>query len=777
MIAKKPYGRRLRDFYPLRPGEKKLLDACKKGEPAILDYYGVPRLAKDNRVVRADFLRFLLLGGDEHVIIHEKGLCLIGAYIFGKLDLSGCQINFNVLLEKCRFHKEISALDTKFNGPLSLQGSHLENGLIADRLQCVSSVFLKHVKSSGQILLRGAHIGGSLYFDGANLDSNQSKVLGADQINVAGNVILGGGFKSKGSVRLIGANIGGNFSCSGGYFESNGEEALLIDRVNVVGSVNLGKGFTAKGEVRLVSAKIGSNLSCIDGYFECIEGDALSADRLNINGDVILRDGFIAKGAVRLNGATVNGGLDCTNGVFEAKKDFALNASGLNVNQSVKLKKSSFSKGGVSFEGAQIGGDLDFSGGKFEAPKDQVLQISGAKIGGDVLLRANFLAKGEVLLVGAKIGGDIDCSNGHFEFPDGDALSIDRAEINGGVFFTDEFSAKGGVRLLGTRINGDLDCFGGKFESLSDYSLYLDSAVVCGAWQLKKLPVKAVIKASHFEVSVLEDDPDMWADGSALDGLRYAALGITASKKGSERAKWLKRLSDNQVNSAEFRPQPWRQIQRVLREIGHIEDAQLVGIAYERKRRDVGQVGESAPETNWFFAKWRLLVNSSLHWWFGLLAGYGYRPTRLITWMFAVWLVCGGAYWHLSLAPYRAIAPSAPLIFQDASYINCQPDQPGPPQPPANWYLCDELRSEYATFSPLAYSLDLMLPVVDLGQEKAWGAFIPAANAVWWKELFTHWAPGHVVRLITWFQILFGWVSSLLLVAIISGFSRRNDES
>jgi hypothetical protein len=141
--------------------------------------------------------------------------------------------------------------------------------------------------------------------------------------------------------------------------------------------------------------------------------------------------------------------------------------------------------------------------------------------------------------------------------------------------------------------------------------------------------------------------------------------------------------------------------------------------------------------------------------------------------MFWVWVFCGASYWILALPPFNAIAPSDPLIFQNKRYQECSPDyhlQPG------NWFLCEKLRSEYATFSPLAYSLDVMLPVVDLGLEKTWGAYIPSPKPSWSEELFWHWTPGHVVRLITWFQILFGWVSSLLLVAIISGFSRRNDE-
>ena len=61
------------------------------------------------------------------------------------------------------------------------------------------------------------------------------------------------------------------------------------------------------------------------------------------------------------------------------------------------------------------------------------------------------------------------------------------------------------------------------------------------------------------------------------------------------------------------------------------------------------------------------------------------------------------------------------------------------------------LPAEYTTFSPLAYSLDILLPLVDLGQKKPW------------------------VRLLNWFEILYGWIASLLFVAIVSGISRRSE--
>ncbi len=92
-------------------------------------------------------------------------------------------------------------------------------------------------------------------------------------------------------------------------------------------------------------------------------------------------------------------------------------------------------------------------------------------------------------------------------------------------------------------------------------------------------------------------------------------------------------------------------------------------------------------------------------------------------------------YWYAALYGnngYGVFAPSNPLVFQNCDYDVCKADKekakaelskpangvPPPTQGAGNWYLCKKLREEYTGFSPLAYSLDLILPLVDLQQER-----------------------------------------------------------
>jgi hypothetical protein len=107
-------------------------------------------------------------------------------------------------------------------------------------------------------------------------------------------------------------------------------------------------------------------------------------------------------------------------------------------------------------------------------------------------------------------------------------------------------------------------------------------------------------------------------------------------------------------------------------------------------------------------------------------------------------------------------------VFQNPDYCACTDASKG------NWFLCNSLPAEYTTFSPLAYSLDILLPLVDLGQEKSWGPLVPTPKQPIYGEFFSF-SAAHFVRLLNWIEILYGWIASLLFVAIVSGMSRRSE--
>lgn len=477
---------------------------------------------------------------------------------------------------------------------------------------------------------------------------------------------------------------------------------------------------------------------------------------------------------------------------------------------------------GINLTGAWVAGTLDLSGctlprrfgavschfeqrlgfqdahvrGPLVLSNTWVAGLSGARllVDGDTFLRDGFICAGQVNLIGARINGSLECLDGIFGRGDRKfikhidySLSIERAVIKGNVLFSgDRFLANGAINLHSAVIGGNLSLYQGSFLSENGPEIQAEGLQVNGFFRVKQLrkPLQG-IDLTSCRVGRLEDDAGSWGSNLHLNGFVYENIANGIENQAAARLVWLKKQVDADYNNpTSFKPQPWKQLIRTLRRMGHDEDARKVAIAYEQHRRKIGVITSRDRQ----FA----------HLLFGWLIGYGYRPLRLVYIMLAVWLGCGALYWSAALN--GVFAPSNPQVFlhgsplmlrtlpqdkssaslvlQQDSYQHCRPDYPFAGQPTQekpfnNWYLCPQLAGEYTGFSPLAYSLDLLLPLVDLQQEHDWAPYVPTPQQNWGDELLAL-SKYHWTRLLVWFEILFGWVASLLLVAVLSGLTNRD---
>lgn len=663
----KPNGRSLSDFNTLQPAEKILLDCCRRGGIArITD--ARPVEANAENTVRAGFLRFLLLGGDEQAPVHEHGIQLHGAYIEDELNLKTASVRYAISLIYCTLAQTLEFTDTKFEHSVVLNGCGIPG-------------------------LRGQHL-------------------------VAAGTLSMNSVESHGSVSLEGAQINGQLNCSGASFDGKGGPALSADGAVVKEGVFLGEGFNATGTVRLLGAQIGGALDCYDGSFNGAGDLALSADGAVVNGDVFLCKSFRAIGTARVRG---------------------FNAIGT-----------------VRLLGVQIDGQLNCDGGSFNGNGRDALLAEGVVVKGDAFLRQGFEAIGKVNLNGAQLLGDLKCYGASFKGRYGDTPSAEDEDVT--------LSAKG-MRVDGTLV-------------LCELKLPLKNASFAGA-----------------KVAVLNDDEQAWGDNLVLNGFVYGFLDASAPVRAASRRAWLDKQVPSMAGSdglrgskSKFCPQPWRQLQHVLEGMGHAEEAFEIGIAFERRLRQVGLIGQATDS----WPKWKRWLYFSpargLHLIYGLLMGFGYRPMRLMAWFVGTWLICSGVYWWAATRE-GVFAPSNPIVFQHEGYLSCRPGResawrernsalvsviPKEFTGPGNWYLCEALREEYTGLSPLAFSLDVLLPLVDLQQEKDWAPMIPTPKAGYLEE-FTAFGWKYFTRWVIWFETLFGWVISLLLVAIVSGLTRRKE--
>src|SRR5688500_12420086 len=95
------HQRSLASFGTLLRAEEKLLNCCRGGDMATLAKKRPVRPSLDNRI-RASFVRFLVLGGDEAAQVHERGVRLRGGWLTGPLDLENANIKSYLKMIDCR---------------------------------------------------------------------------------------------------------------------------------------------------------------------------------------------------------------------------------------------------------------------------------------------------------------------------------------------------------------------------------------------------------------------------------------------------------------------------------------------------------------------------------------------------------------------------------------------------------------------------------------------------------------------------------------------------
>ena len=158
--TKRAHGRSLADFWldgeegKLHPAEAKLVAACAKGEPAIVDMRVSEGPGPDN-FIRAGLLRFLALGGDAQTPVHEHGVQLMGAWIDGPFDLQGATVPALLVTVYSRIETLI-VRHARLRG-FYLDGSCVEAGIDGDGLHCEGDVFLRNgFRATGEVRLLGA---------------------------------------------------------------------------------------------------------------------------------------------------------------------------------------------------------------------------------------------------------------------------------------------------------------------------------------------------------------------------------------------------------------------------------------------------------------------------------------------------------------------------------------------------------------------------------------------------------------------------------------------
>jgi hypothetical protein len=396
---------------------------------------------------------------------------------------------------------------------------------------------------------------------------------------------------------------------------------------------------------------------------------------------------------------------------------------------------------GVNLAGSRVGG----------------IQADRARIGGSVLLRNGFVAEGEVRFGSAEIGGDFECDGSTFKNAEGSALSCDGVRLKGDMFLRNGFAAEGSVRLLGVEIGGDLSCVQGRFKNPGGDALNCSGAKIARYVYLRNgfTAEGTVVLSSAHAQNLIDDDIARGKAGACdlvLDGFTYERIAGNAPTTAKTRIAWLHSQIAEHLSSTDFRPQPFEQLAKVLAAMGHDGDARQVAMAKQRLMIPV-RVRQAA-----WYAKPFVWLLWRFH---QLTSGFGYRPIRLIFILLALWLA--GAWFYDQAAEAGVFAPADLRVATSPDLVaKCS----------VNWTKCKDA-GWLPGFYALTYSADVVLPVSDLGQRKAWTPGKRGFELTLPLELTVPIPPGLTTHIVA-VQSFLGSLGALLFGAIITGLIKKD---
>ncbi|MFF1292811.1 MULTISPECIES: oxidoreductase [unclassified Streptomyces] len=350
--------------------------------------------------------------------------------------------------------------------------------------------------------------------------------------------------------------------------------------------------------------------------------------------------------------------------------------------------------GAVKLLNARVTGELVLSHAVLSHPDGWALYAGGLVMEGGLFCRTATV-HGGVRLVGAQLLGGLHMERTRLHRPGGVALLADHAVVSS-VALSAGFTAEGTVSLRGTQITDqvtfDAAVLGADGTALDCARMQAGIVVFTPA----RAP-SGMVDLEDARAVALHDREGVWPERVRLQGFTYGSLhegGELQASSVERRVAWVRRHPG-------YAAQPYEQLASWYRQIGHDDDARRVLLAKQRHRRRT----LSLPARLWGH-----LLEATV--------GYGYRPWRAGGWLAALIL--------LGTTVFATHTPTA--------------TEPGQVPP----------------FTPLVYTLDLLIPIGGLGQRTSW----------YWE--------GGAAAWLSYALIAAGWI---LTTAVLAGITRTLNRS
>jgi hypothetical protein len=656
----------------------------------------------DAACIRASFLRFLLLGGDDNAPVHEKGVQLVGAYISGTLDCEHSVLERSLLLRGCLFQEPIIFTDATAS-TLELRGCYVK-GILAERARVSGGIHLSDgFTCSGEANLSGIRIAGDLTCRSGTFSNGKGRSLNIEGGHIDGGVYLTDGFLSIGSIWMPGVAVDGELICSGARCINSNELAIVAEGAQIGRDVLLGDGFLAAGTSWFLGSRIRGQLVCRGGRFINPGNRVLIFENSEIKGGAFLYEGFYADGEVRLVGARIDSQLECRGASFFNPGGVCLAAEGAEIRGGVYLSHGFQSEGEIQFLGARIKNYLALQGGQFR---------NARKPAGINRIHIRDFAEDSINLQSARVDGVLYISPA--------AAPHDKP-----------VKIEGSLRLQGAYVA----------------TLALDLAA---------LPSDRVEQdRANDQSGIVGDKPQFLDCLVILDGFTFDHLEIRslASEGPPDAVAAIQRLLSRQPSThrgSDFRPQPYEHAVALFKKMGRDDEAKKIAALKARARRSRYTAKNRKVVTNGLARKpagpildrigafaWLLwpifAILVSVKWLFGLIG-------RAASWLAMDWFLGQGfdrskpaiafvvftfvgAWFYSAAADQGVFVPADKMFVQNPDVRRLCAGASGvatSPEAHINWYKCKVIPDGYTAFHPFIYSLDLMIPFGSLGPRRDW---------------------------------------------------------
>ncbi|TDQ05207.1 hypothetical protein [Labedaea rhizosphaerae] len=670
--------------------------------------------------VRGQVVAGLLTGGYPRFTGGQSRIDLVGATVTGELDLSGARIEVVASFSGCTFERPPNLEMAELVG-LSLRGCTVP-GLHARNLRVRSDLVLESgFTSTGVVDLTDATVDGTVRLAASRLHSRSGRALLAARIRASGS-IQATEMSARGEIRLRGAQLGGSLHLTQARLVNPLGDALDGTGLTITGNLHCDRGergtaaFDAAGRVVLAGARVGGDAVFSGAHLHGARGGngqvlvtprgstverlVLDADRLRVDGDMRLDSGFVAEGVVGLRSIQVGGHLVLSGATlghrsavrplaeaFRAGKavdavPVALVADGAEVAGDLEARPTHEPHGAFRAYGqvrlvdANIHGSATLSKARLLGPGLDVLFADRLQVGGTLFLRG-LRARGSIRLQNASIGSSLDCSGARLLVPrlraDGSvkpSLDARSASIGKDLFCSYGFRADGGVRVRMVEV-GKMASFrrarlGGRSrpgqpmadKAFSGYGLRAHELALTFP---PNRPPRGIVDLTRAHAVSFMDSAELWTrpEGLLLEDFVYESIEARPDVDVRTRLAWLRTVQPD------FVPGPYEQLIHVYAESGHEELARRVQL--ERQRRRYAERGPAG-------RIWGFLQEYTV--------GYGYRPWLAIVWLLVFWLL--GTLWFAGHVMTKLDADQVPV------------------------------------WNPPLLATDLLLPIVDLGQDSMW---------------------------------------------------------